>query len=182
MEQNLYFLIWSSRDESIFCHFHPDKISKNLFFLRFEETFWNKAPKSSIRGLQPRKKISTKFGWKNYGSSEISVGGLLDHLDFMPFFRFFRFLRQLVQKSQNLVHFEKKIWKSIFRKRGIKSRLGGTRPKFLASRSFLIESLWKIFSRSEGGRKSTILGLFSKVDPRNFYQLGKNVFLRPRFF
>ena len=31
--------------------------------------------------------------------------------------------------------------------------------------------------RGRGPQKSTILGLFSKIDVRNFFQLGKNVFL-----
>ena len=36
--------------------------------------------------------------------------------------------------------------------------------------------------QGRGPQKSTTLGLFSKVDVRNFCQLGKSVFLSCRFF
>ena len=36
--------------------------------------------------------------------------------------------------------------------------------------------------RGRGPEKSTILGLFSKIDVRNFCQLGKNVFFETSFF
>ena len=36
--------------------------------------------------------------------------------------------------------------------------------------------------RGRGPQKSTILGLFSKIDVRNFCQLGKNVFFELPFF
>ena len=36
--------------------------------------------------------------------------------------------------------------------------------------------------RGQGPQKSTILGLFSKIDVRNFCQLEKNVFFETSFF
>ena len=36
--------------------------------------------------------------------------------------------------------------------------------------------------RGRGPQKSMILGLFSKIDPRNFCQLGKSVFFETSFF
>ena len=66
--------------------------------------------------------------------------------------------------------------KRLFRKKAIICRCGGSRPKCLVCRSFFIESLSKKNFRCGGPQKSTILGLFSKIDVRNFCQLGKNVF------
>ena len=75
-----------------------------------------------------------------------------------------------------------KISKTLFRKYGLKCRCGGSRPKFLVCPSFFIESLSKKNFRGRGPQKSTILGLFSKIDVRNFCQLGKNVFFEISFF
>ena len=44
-------------------------------------------------------------------------------------------------------------------------------------RKFVIKNF-----RGRGAKKSTIWGLFSKIDPRNFCQLGKNVFFETSFF
>ena len=49
------------------------------------------------------------------------------------------------------------------------------------SKFFYRNSVEKIF-RFRGAKKSTIFGLFSKIDPRNYCQLGKNVFFEISFF
>ena len=46
---------------------------------------------------------------------------------------------------------------------------------------FLDRKIVKIIFWGRGPPKSTILG-FSGIDGRNFCEVGKNVFLRPRFF
>ena len=52
---------------------------------------------------------------------------------------------------------------------------------FDVSKFFYRNSVKKYF-RGRGPQKSTILGLFSKIDPRNFCQVGKKVFFEISFF
>ena len=58
----------------------------------------------------------------------------------------------------------------------------GPRPKFLLNYNNFIKILWKKIFEVGGTKKSTILALFSKIDPRNFDQFGKSVFFETSFF
>ena len=48
--------------------------------------------------------------------------------------------------------------------------------------TFFYRNFVKKNFRGRGTKKSTILALFSKIDPRNFDQLGKSVFFETSFF
>jgi len=65
------------------------------------------------------------------------------------------FLDTLQQKPENQKS------KTLFRKKGIKSRWGGPRPKFRVTHSFFIESCWKK-NFEVGDPLSTIWGLYFK--------------------
>ena len=73
-----------------------------------------------------------------------------------------------MKKNENL--------KNAFSRIGPKMPMGRVPTKiFGVSELFLSKVCQKNF-RGRGPQKSTILGLFSKIDVRNFCQLGKNVF------
>ena len=88
-----------------------------------------------------------------------------------------RFLGKLQQKSEII-----KISKTFFRKKAIKSRWGGPRPKFRVTHIFFIESSWKkIFE--VGGPLSTIWGLYFKSrNPKFLPTRKKRVFRVADFF
>ena len=119
---------------------------------------------------------------KSFRSAEISVGGLLNHRDFVPFLRINVFqnfsLISAVIRPQKLKSesFSSKISKTLFRQWALKCRCGGSRPKFFFVWEFFYRKFVKKHFLGRGPQKSTILGLFSKIDVRNFCQLGKNVF------
>ena len=84
-----------------------------------------------------------------------------------------------VNYSKNL---EKKISKTIFRKKCIKSWRGGPRPKFLVTRSLFTETSWKKYFEV-GGLLSTIWGLYFKSRNPKFLPSGKKrVFCVAVFF
>ena len=72
---------------------------------------------------------------------------------------------------------------SVFSKIGPKMSMGRVPTNILGVSEFFYRKFVKKKFRGRGHQKSTFLGLFSKIDPRNFCQLGKNViFELPIFF
>ncbi len=71
--------------------------------------------------------------------------------------------------------------KMAFSKIGPKMSMRRVPTKIFGVSGFFYRKFVKKNFRGRGPPKSTILGLFSKIDVRNFCQLKKNVFLRPRF-
>ena len=64
-----------------------------------------------------------------------------------------------------------------FSKKGLKMSMGRPPTEIFGVSEFFYRNFVKKIFRGRGGKKSTIfLGLFSKIDPRNFDQFGKNVF------
>ena len=66
--------------------------------------------------------------------------------------------------------------KNAFSKIGHKMSMGRVPTKIFGVSEFFYRKFVKKNFRGRGPQKSTILGLFSKIDVRNFCQLGKNVF------
>ena len=73
-----------------------------------------------------------------------------------------------MEKNENL--------KNIFSKIGPKMSMGRVLTKIFGVSEFFYRKFFKKNFRGRGPQKSTILGFFSKIDVRNFCQLGKNVF------
>ena len=86
------------------------------------------------------------------------------------------FLGKLQQKSV------KKNLKNAFSIIGHKMSMGRPLTKVFGVPEFFYRKFVKKNFRGRGPQKSTILGLFSKIDVRNFCQLGKNVFFEISFF
>ena len=63
-----------------------------------------------------------------------------------------------------------------FSKIGPKMSMRRVPTKIFGVSGFFYRKFVKKNFRGRGPQKSTILGLFSKIDVRNFCQLGKNVF------
>ena len=142
-------------------------------------SFRNRVPKSSISNLWLQILFYNKLRYKYQVSPEISIGGLRIGM-LCPFSLKIRLFTVFsANHGKNLK--KQKMWKTIFRKKGIKSRCGGPRPKFPATPSFLIEISWKNISRS-GGPYRRFGAFISKVETRNFCQVGKNVFFVLPFF
>ena len=80
----------------------------------------------------------------------------------------------MISKKQNL--------KNGFSKIGSKMSMGRVPTKIFCASEFFYRKFVKKNFCGRGPQKSTILGLFSKINVRNFCQLGKTYFLRPRFF
>ena len=142
--------------------------------------FRNRVPKSSISNLWLQILFHNKFRYKYHGSPETSVGGLRIGI-LCPFSLKIRLFTVFsANHSKNLE--KQKMWKTIFRKKGIKSRCGGPRPKYLPTPSFLIETLWKN-NFEVGGPLSTIWGLYFKSRNPKFLSSGKKrVFCVAVFF
>ena len=73
-----------------------------------------------------------------------------------------------MKKNENL--------KNAFSKIGPKMSMRRVPTKIFGVSEFFYRKFVKKNFRGRGPQKSTILGLFSKIDVRNFCQLGKNVF------
>ena len=73
-----------------------------------------------------------------------------------------------MKKNENL--------KNVFSKIGPKMPMRRVPTKIFGVSEFFYRKFVKKNFRGRGPQKSTILGLFSKIDVRNFCQLGKNVF------
>ena len=73
-----------------------------------------------------------------------------------------------MKKNENL--------KNAFSKKGPKTSMRRVPTKIFGVSMFFYRNFVKKNFRGRGPQKSTILGLFSKIDVRNFCQLGKNVF------
>jgi len=71
---------------------------------------------------------------------------------------------------------------SAFSKIGPKMSMGRVPTKIFGVSEFFYRKFVKKNFRGRGPQKSTILGLFSKINVRNFCQLGKNVFFVLPFF
>ena len=71
---------------------------------------------------------------------------------------------------------------SVFSKIGPKMSMGRVPTKIFDVSEFFYRKFVKKNFRGRGPQKSTILGFFSKVDVRNFYHLGKNVFFELPIF
>ena len=84
------------------------------------------------------------------------------------------FPRKNMKKYENL--------KMAFSKKGPKMSMGRVPIKIFGVSKFFYQKFVKKNFRGRGPQKSTILGLFSKIDVRNFCQLGKNVFFELPFF
>ena len=69
-----------------------------------------------------------------------------------------------------------------FSKIGPKMSMRRVPTKIFGVSGFFYRKFVKKNFRGRGPQKSTILGLFSKIDVRNFCQLGKNVFFVLPFF
>ena len=63
-----------------------------------------------------------------------------------------------------------------FSNKGHKSSMGRVPTKIFGVSEFFYRKFVKKYFRGRGPQKSTILGLFSKIDLRNFDQFGKSVF------
>ena len=72
--------------------------------------------------------------------------------------------------------------KNGFSKIGHKMSMGWVPTKIFGVSEFFYRKFVKKNFRGRGPQKSTILGLFSKLDVRNFCKLGKNVFFVLPFF
>ena len=66
--------------------------------------------------------------------------------------------------------------KNAFSKIGHKMSMGRVPTEIFGVSEFFYRKFVKKNFRGRGPQKSTILGLFSKMDVRNFCHLGKNVF------
>ena len=66
--------------------------------------------------------------------------------------------------------------KNSFSKIGHKMSMGRVPTKIFGVSEFFYRKFVKKNFRGRGAQKSTFLGLFSKIDLRNFDQLGKSVF------
>ena len=73
-----------------------------------------------------------------------------------------------MKKNENL--------KNAFSKIGPKMPMWSVQTKIFGVLEFFFRNYVKKNFRGRGPQKSTILGLFSKIDVRFFCQLGKNVF------
>ena len=60
--------------------------------------------------------------------------------------------------------------------------MGRAPTKIFGVSEFFYRNFAKKNFRDRGPQKSTIFSLFSKIDVRNFCQVGKNLFFRPSFF
>ena len=69
-----------------------------------------------------------------------------------------------------------------FSKKGLKMSMGRPPTEIFGVSEFFYRNFVKKIFRGRGAKKSTILALFSKIDPRNFDQLGKSVFFETSFF
>ena len=63
-----------------------------------------------------------------------------------------------------------------FSKKGPKMPMGRVPIEIFGVSKFFYQNFVKKNFRGRGPQKSTILGLFSKIDPRNFCQVGNKVF------
>ena len=152
-------------------------------FLRKKLNVWsNVAPKSSVRGPRPRKFFLQNFNKVAAVQQKFRSEAPLSHRDFLPFlknnvFRKFEPISAVIyQEIQNFLHFSMDRAKMAFSRRGPKmSRRRVPTEIFGVSEFFHRKFVEKKF-RGRGPQKSTFLGLFSKINPRNFCQLGKNVF------
>ena len=72
--------------------------------------------------------------------------------------------------------------KNAFSKIRLKISMGRSPTEIFGLSKFFYRKFVKKNFRGRGPEKSTILGLFSKIDVRNFCQLGKNVFFETSFF
>ena len=137
-------------------------IADKQVFSEFREFNFEK----QTRGPRPRIFFFDKIFIKKLDAQKISIGapcssgfcGLFSKK--MIFWDLFSISAVICPETSKLFHFQPGIPKRFFRKKSLKCRWGGSRPKFLVSRSFFIESLsGKIF---EVG----LLGLFSKSNVR----------------
>ena len=72
--------------------------------------------------------------------------------------------------------------KNAFSNIGHKMSMGRVPTKIFGVSEFFYRKFVKKSFRGRGPQKSTILGLFSKIDVRNFCQLGKIVFFETSIF
>ena len=72
--------------------------------------------------------------------------------------------------------------KNAFSKIDHKMSMGRVPTKIFGISEFFYRNFVKKNFRGRGPQKSTILGLFSKIDVRNFCQVGKNVFFETSIF
>ena len=72
--------------------------------------------------------------------------------------------------------------KNAFSKIGHKMSMGRVPTKIFGVSEFFYRKFVEKNFRGRGPQKSTFLGLFSKIDVRNFCQRGKNVFFEISFF
>ena len=72
--------------------------------------------------------------------------------------------------------------KNAFSNIGHKMSMGRVPTKVFGVSKFFYQNFVKKNFRGRGPQKSTILVLFSKIDPRNFCQVGKKVFFEISFF
>ena len=72
--------------------------------------------------------------------------------------------------------------KNAFSKIGHKMSMGRVPTEIFGVSEFFYRKFVEKNFRGRGPQKSTILGLFSKIDVRNFCQLGKKVFFEILFF
>ena len=72
--------------------------------------------------------------------------------------------------------------KNVFSKIRLKISMGRSPTEIFGLSKFFYRKFVKKNFRGRGPEKSTILGLFSKMDVRNFCQGGKTCFLCCRFF
>jgi len=107
--------------------------------------------------------------------------------NFMSFFRknvlkiFSQISTVLFAETQYSINFQKKIWKPVFRLWAIKYGWEGSRPKFFVCRNLFFRKFVQKCA-SQGPQKSTMFGLFSKIDVRNSRNWAKTCFLTFRFY
>ena len=114
--------------------------------------------------------------------------GPLSRRDFVSFFqnsifrKFVSISSVISPETQNFFNFIMDRAKIAFSRIGPKMSMKRVPIEIFGGRNFFIESLSKKKIRGRGPQKSTISGLFSKIDVRNFCQLGKNVFFELPIF
>ena len=118
-------------------------------FLRKKLNVWsNVVPKSSIKGLQPRKFFLLDFNKVAVIQQKFWSGAPLSHRDFLPFFlnnvfrKFEPISAVIYQEIQNFLHFSMDRAKMAFSRRGPEmSRRRVPTEIFGVSEFFFIESL-----------------------------------------
>ena len=193
-----FFLDFSKKSATQKTRFFP--VGRN-----FGHRFLKKGPKSSIFGVPDLENFFRQtFDKKTPTHQKFGRDPTPRH--FNPFFRksaveiFIFFLRISREITAKFCSFSKKYrlftgflgklqQKSVkknlhdaFSKKGVKMSRGRVPTEFFGVSDFFYRKFVEKTFRGRGPQKSTILGLFSKIDVRNFCQLGKNVFFVLPFF